>query len=187
MMETRVMMIPLLIPIVLLGLLLVGLVVAIAVSDRRGPPAAHPRPSPPVAPPMQREGRLDILQRLADRRITVAEAEQHLLALGEPVPPAMPPPPPASTGVSGRGCLFTAILFFLAVCLALVLLFMLMGGIRVASHQSRYDRMHAVAERPVAVTRFTGPDPSSPVDAEITQETFEHWEQVEPSSKEESP
>ena len=175
------MLFPVFILVILFGVFLVGLVVAVLISDRRRP--SRPRSVVPPPPPrIQREERLSILTRLADRRITVEEAEQRLLDLGDPVPSAIPPPPPpAAHSGGGSGCGTAAVIVF-AACIALLLLLMIMWFVRF----QRMDVHHSSMMRSPAVqidsrTSFpdTGPAVIRREEAEIIDDEDPDWQEVE--------
>jgi hypothetical protein len=88
-------------PVLLVGILLVLFFIILMVSRRRSaqPPPTMPSAPPPVSP----EDRQVILQKLADGELSKAEAEEQLNQLGDPVPVAMPAPPPRSG--AAKGCL----------------------------------------------------------------------------------
>jgi hypothetical protein len=185
-METRMLMFPLLVPLTVFVVLVAVLFVAVIVSDRGGarPSRPHPPPAPPP-PAVRREGRLSILQRLADRRITVEDAEQELLRLGDPVPATMPPPPPAPAPSRGRGCLLAALVFLVIGAVLLVLL-LGMSWVRVGHvvHGPPHHIQRATMVVNDAPTRLQAP---APPQAEVAAHDMPDWQLIESPSNQEQP
>ncbi len=130
--------VPLLFPLLLIGLfvlLLVGLVILLAA--RKRPPSPVPMPAAPV--PVSPEDRQAILKKLADGELTKAEAEEQLNQLGTPVPVAMPAPPPRS-GAS-KGCLIALIAALVLPLILLVGAFALFN-VRVRTSQKDIRQIH---------------------------------------------
>ncbi len=174
-MDTQVTFAPL---IVLAGIILSCIVAVLVVTflSRCRTKSDQPRPMAVPSPPMNREQRVQILQQLADRRITVDEAESRLAALGNPVPAAIPTGGPRSSS-SGVGCLIAALI--VAGVLAL-LVFGVVALSFVGWRRAEVDfgpgvhleTLHTSTEIIESETEVT----ESP-EAEITEETVEEWEE----------
>jgi len=103
---------------------LVGLVIVVLVCRKKG----SPQPVTPPAEPSEGECRMarsEILQKLANKEISREEAEQKLVAFGDPVSPVMPPSPQPQNS-KGCGCLAGVLI---AIGLVLAMLLMLIASV----------------------------------------------------------